>query len=548
MLIRKKILFSSLSFSLILIGILVITVANSVVAKGKKDVLVVALESGPNGMDLHAAGVNRPGYGLFWNVYDRLLTYGVKTAPNGDLMYDYTVLAPELAESWKVSQDGKSITFKLRKDATFHDGTAVTAEDVKWSFDRAVSVGGFASFQMRAGSLEKPEQFEAVDRHTFRIHLLRKDKLTLPDIAVPVPAIFNSKVVKKHITKSDPWGTKWTKTHVAGGGAFMIETWKPKVRTVYKRFDDWKSGPLPEVKRVIALDIPSASTRRAMLERGDVDMSFDLPPKDVSELAEGGKMKVVGVPIENFSWSLEMNVNMKPFDNMKVRQAVAYAVPYQKIMDAAFYGRALPLYGGKSFSPATVEWPQPSPYTTDLNKAKKLLQEAGYANGFQTTLTINIGKGTVSEPMALLIQESLSKLAITVKINKVPGSNFRGAIAKKNLPMLLNDFGGWLNYPDYYFFWAYYGNTKKEGGKPPLFNTMAYADPVMDALIDQARVVEYLSPTYNSLAKAFIEKAFVETPRVPIAQAYLNVAMQKNVVGYQYWFHRQVDFRQIAKK
>ena len=75
-----------------------------------------------------------------------------------------------------------------------------------------ISVGGFASFQMRAGSLEKPEQFEVVGDHVFRVKLLRKDKLTLPDIAVPVPAIFNSELVKKHITSDDPWGVKWTKT------------------------------------------------------------------------------------------------------------------------------------------------------------------------------------------------------------------------------------------------------------------------------------------------------------------------------------------------
>ena len=152
----------------------------------------------------------------------------------------------------------------------------------------------------------------------------------------------------------------------------------------------------------------------------------------------------------------------------------------------------------------------------------------------------------MTEPMGLLIQESLSKIGIKVEINKIPGSAFRGAIAKKNLPMVLNDFGGWLNYPDYFFFWAYYGNTKS-GGKPPLFNTMAYADPAMDDLIDQARVAEYQSPAYNGLVKSFIEKAWNDVPRVTLLQAYLDVAMQKNVSSYQYWFHRRIDYRQIDK-
>ena len=101
-----------------------------------------------------------------------------------------------------------SVLFKLRRNAKFHDGTPVTAKDVKWSLDRAVTVGGFPTFQMKAGSLEKPEQFVVVDDHTFRVDFLRKDKLTLMDLAVPVPCVFNSELVKKHATEKDPVGAR----------------------------------------------------------------------------------------------------------------------------------------------------------------------------------------------------------------------------------------------------------------------------------------------------------------------------------------------------
>jgi len=97
-----------------------------------------------------------------------------------------------------------SVTFRLRKDATFHDGTPVTARDVKWSLDRAVSVGGFPTFQMKAGSLEKPEQFVVLDEHTVRVDFLRKDRLTVPDLAVIVPCIVNSGLVQKNATTNDP--------------------------------------------------------------------------------------------------------------------------------------------------------------------------------------------------------------------------------------------------------------------------------------------------------------------------------------------------------
>ena len=170
----------------------VCTLAAPALAQSRNETLIVVVESGPNSMDIHGVGTNRPAYQASWNLYDRLMTFGIKTLPDGTRSYDYTVLRPELAESWQTAADGMSVTFRLRKDARFHDGTPVTAKDVKWSFDRAVTVGGFPTFQMKAGSLEKPEQFAVIDDYTFKVSFLRRDKLTMPDLAVPVPVIMRS--------------------------------------------------------------------------------------------------------------------------------------------------------------------------------------------------------------------------------------------------------------------------------------------------------------------------------------------------------------------
>ncbi len=201
-------------------------------AQSRNETLIVVVESGPNSMDIHGVGANRPAYQASWNLYDRLMTFGIKTLPDGTRSYDYSVLRPELAESWQVATDGMSVTFKLRQDARFHDGTPVTAKDVKWSFDCAVTVGGFPTFQMKAGSLEKPEQFVVIDDHTFKVTFLRRDKLTMPDLAVPVPVIMNSELAKKHLTPSDPWAMEWVKSNDAGSGAYKLESWKPGTETV----------------------------------------------------------------------------------------------------------------------------------------------------------------------------------------------------------------------------------------------------------------------------------------------------------------------------
>ena len=504
----------------------------------RRELLIVANETGPNSLDIHTVGANRPSYGVSWICYDRLMTFGKKQA-GGQWTYDYTRLEPELAESWQLASDGMSVLFKLRRNAKFHDGTPVTAKDVKWSFDRAVTVGGFPTFQMKAGSLEKPEQFVVVDDHTFRVDFLRKDKLTLMDLAVPVPGIYNSELVKKNATEKDPWGLDWTKNNVAGGGAYRLESYKPGQEIIYARFEDWKSGKLPKIRRIVQREIPSAGNRRALLEKGDIDMTYEMPPKDFLEMSQAGKVAVSTTPIENALWYVGMNVKTGPFANQKVRQAVAWALPYDKIMDSAMYKRATRMYGDKDNKADAATWPQAHGYRQDIARAKALMQEAGMAAGFETTLSFDLGGATVSEPACVLIQEALGQIGIKCTINKIPGSNWRAALLKKDMPLILNRFGGWLNHPEYFFFWCYHGQNA-------VFNTMSYQNAGMDKLIDAARF-ETDRKKYETQVRAFVDMSFAEVPRIPLAQPNFDVAMQKSIRGYTYWFHLQPDYRDLEK-
>ena len=509
-------------------------------AQSRQEILLVITEYGPNNFDIHGVGTNRPGYEVSWNCYDRLMSHGTKALADGTLSYDRDKFTPELAEDWNATDT--SITFRLRKDAKFHDGTPITAKDVKWSFDRAVSVGGFPTFQMKAGSLEKPDQFVAVDDRTFRVDFIRKDKLTIPDLAVIVPGIYHSELVKKHATDKDPWGLDYTKNNIAGGGAYKVARWQAGTEVVFERFDDWKSGALPKVKRVIWRTVPSAGNRRALIERGDADISVDLPNKDFVELKQADKVAVITNLIGNGIGYIGMNCKKPPFNNLKVRQAVAYALPYQKIMDAVMFGLAGPLFGAKPGQPIQPVWPQPHPYSTDLAKARQLLAEAGHPNGFDTTLSFDLGFAAVNEPLCVLVQESLTQIGIKTIINKVPGANWRGELLKKEMPLISNFFSGWLDYPEYFFFWCYHGQDA-------VFNTMSYQDKDMDSMIDAARAAAAIGDetVYDKNVTGFIQKAFDEVPRIPLFQPTLSMAMQKNVSGYRYWFHRQLDYRTLAK-
>jgi len=511
-------------------------------AQSRQETLLVLVEAGVNSLDMHGVGTSSRSSLVAWNLYDRLVSFGRKTLPDGTQTYDSSTIVPELAESYTVSPDGKSFVFKIRRGATFHDGAPVTAHDVKWSYDRAVTVGGFPTFQMAAGSLTKPEQFTAVDDYTFRVDLPQRDKLALPDMAVVVPAIYNSKLAKQHATEKDPWAMEWMKSNDAGSGAFKLDKWTPGQEITFNRFDEWKNGPLPKIKRVVMREVPSAGNRRALMERGDADVVLDTPQKDASEIVAekgSGKYVVAGVPVENSLKYLGMVTTQKPFDNVKVRQAIAYAVPYEQIYKTAIYGRGRMMNGAPMDAPKDASWPQPFPYSTDLEKAKKLLVEAGYPEGFETTISFDMGEATADEPTAVLIQEALGKLGIKVAIEKIPSANFRSAMLQKNRALHLASFGGWLNYPDYFFFWGYHGQNA-------VFNTMSYQNKEMDALIDASRYEENPAK-YKDVMMKFIRKAMDDVPRMPLYQQMLDVGMQKNVKGYTYWFHRQLDFRQFEK-
>ncbi|OWU82988.1 ABC transporter substrate-binding protein [Oceanicola sp. 22II-s10i] len=500
-----------------------------------RDTVVVASGETINSLDLHRTGTNRASYEVAINCYDRLIRFGTKTTPEGGVSFDYSQIVPELAESWTTSEDGLVITFKLKPNAVFQDGTPVTAQDVKWSFDRAVSVGGFPTTQMKAGGLERPDQFAAVDDHTFTVTLDRPSKLSLPDLAVPVPFIINSKLAMEHATDKDPWAMEYLHQNTIGSGAYKVIRWDNGQQLVYERFDGWVGGLTPAVKRVVRREVPSAATKRALVERGDVQVAFGISDKDASELS--GMLKVDSTPIANCVHALCLNTNFEPFTDPNVRKAIAWAVPYEDIFKTAAYGRGAPLWGGTEEITDTA-WPRKSQYSTNLEKAKELMAASAYPDGFEVPLSIALDLAYWMEPAALLIQEAVGKLGIKTTIDKIPGANWRTAsLVEKRLEFHLENFAGWLDTPDYYFFWAYQ--------KGHLFNSSNYFNEEVEQLTNETLHMEMDDPEYAPKITRMFEIVLDELPRIPLWQPALNVAMN-GADGYEFWFHRQLDVRTLT--
>ena len=510
-------------------------------AQGRAETLLIVSESGPNNLDIHGVGTNVPGYEVSWNCYDRLISHEMKTLPNGTQYYDRDKFKMELADDMNIGD--MSATFKLREErelpgrqAGHRQGCQMVARPRR-DGRRLPDLPDGRRLAYQAGAVRRAGRLHGAHRFSAQGPAHHSGPRSNRAHASSIPSWSRSKATEK-----DPWGLEYTKLNTAGSGAYKVTTWNAGSEVILERNDAWKGGPLPKVRRVIWRMVPSAGNRRALLERGDADISYDLPNKDFVELRDAGKLTIASTPYSNGIQYIGMNVKNPPFDKLKVRQAVAYAIPYQKIMDAVLFGLAKPMFGAPANAATEPVWPQPHKFNTDMAKAKQLLAEAGYPEGFETTLSFDLGFAGVNEPICVLTQESLAQIGIKTTINKIPGATWRTELNKKVMPLYTNVFSGWLDYPEYFFIWCYHG-------KNSIFNTMSYQSQAMDAMIDAAGAAATTNDKggYEKDVEGFVDLAFADVPRIPLYQPYVNVAMQKNISGYQYWFHRRLDYRALVK-
>ncbi|POR51841.1 ABC transporter substrate-binding protein [Bosea psychrotolerans] len=497
-----------------------------------------------NTLDPNIPGSTREAFGLSLLTYDRLLSFGRKQL-NGKWVFDLDSIRGELAESYTVSPDGLKITFNLRKDAKFHDGTPVTAEDVKWSLDREVSANVLGKGQLLTGSLTSPDQFKIVDAHTFEVTLPKPDKLALANLAVVYPVIINSKLAKSHATAEDPWALNWLKDNTAGSGAYIIESYKPGETTILRRNPDWNRGSADKpasFKRIITQTVPEAATRANLVEKGDADIVIDLQATDAADLEKKGKLKVVSTPQYNSITFVSFNNQMPPFDKIEVRRAIAAALPYDDMFKAALFGRGAPLYGANwpdGKAPTGEVFPIPQPLKTDLAEAKKQLAAAGLPDGFSTTFSFNVGQASTAEPMAALLKESLGKVGIKVDIQKLPDAQMSTLINEKKVPFFTEGIVAWLPSMDYFYRNFYIG--------PIRWNYASLDDAKITEWAQAARF-EADKAKYASYGKDLNTRHFELMPQIPLWQPAQDAVMASSIDGYVYQFHRQIDFRDLSRK
>jgi peptide/nickel transport system substrate-binding protein len=371
--------------------------------------LTFAIPSDPPTLD-PAIEVGGPGYRYLVQTYEGLLEYKGDTAE----------LAPALAESWSVASDGLSITLKVRPNVKFHDGSVLDAETVKASIDRTVTMNRGGAFFLTA-----LKQVDIVDPMTVKL----VGKYQSVSLLYGLPKVYITG--KAHLNDPDH-GAAYLATNDSGTGPYALERWDKGQQIVLARYAGyWKGWAGPHVSRVIERVVPDAGAQQLLLERGEAQMvilaSIGITQDPKEEAAKPGIQMVTSKSYR--VTVISMNTQKGPLKDVRVRQAVSLAFDYAG-MRQIYKGYADPANDPlpKDFSAAYDS--SLVPFTQKLDEAKKLLTDAGYPSGGFSLKFVYTSTEPQAQLAALMVQQGLAKLGITVNVVAQPFATQLAEIAK----------------------------------------------------------------------------------------------------------------------
>jgi peptide/nickel transport system substrate-binding protein/oligopeptide transport system substrate-binding protein len=388
-----------------------------------------------------AIGYDWQNWSMIKSLFDGLMDYEAGT----------TTLRPDLAESYEISPDGQTFTFKLRKGVKFHNGREMTAEDVKYSIDRVVNPttqspgqGFFGSIkgyeEAAAGKADGLSGITVVDPLTVKFELTRPDATFLHVMAVN----FSHVVPKEEVEK---YGADFGKNPV-GTGAFKLAEWTLGQRVVFAKNPDYWNKGLPYLDKITFEIGQEPIVALLRLQKGEIDVPGDgIPPAKFQEVMNDPDQKARVVEGGQLHTGyVTMNVNIPPFDNVKVRQAVNMAINKDRIVQL-INNRAVP--ANQPLPPSMPGYAKDyKGYPYDAAKAKELLAEAGHAEGFETDLYV---MNTDPNPrIAQGIQQDLAAIGIKANIQALAQANVIAAGGEKEgAPMIWSGGMAWIaDFPD----------------------------------------------------------------------------------------------------
>ncbi|MDL2294232.1 ABC transporter substrate-binding protein [Ruminococcaceae bacterium OttesenSCG-928-D13] len=460
----------------------------------EKDTLTWVQGADVTSLDPHV-GKETPAVMVTCNIFDTLLGKDENGHPT-----------PCLAESWE-SVDELTWTFKLRQDVTFHDGTPMTSADVKFSLERAIA-SAFVSYVV-----DFIDTVTADDEYTVTIKTKSPYGPILANLAVPFTAI-----VPKAAVEADEDAFV---VNPIGTGAFKFVEWKQGDSIKLEANENYWGGA-PATKNLVMRVVPEAAQRLIALENGETDLAYEIGPNDLSKVRDHANLELLEAPSLSVFY-LTLNTQNAPFDNVKVRQAIRYAIDKPLIVDSMLYGSGEP--ADATIPPAAFGYSARSKvYDYNLELAKELMEEAGYADGFTCELSVNDNPTRVE--ICQVVQSQLKEIGINVEIQVLEFGSWIDQLGTGEHEM---SFTGWTCSTadaDYSYYSLFHSSQTGYPG-----NDAFLMDPKVDELVEKGR--ESANGDERQAAYDELEEYLGDlTPYTPIYYSNVNVGASSKVQNF----------------
>jgi len=435
---------------------------------------------------------------------------------------------PSLAESWKMSEDGKTWVFKIRDNIKFHDGSKLNAEAVSFNFHRWMDIdspyhaGHFSYWSYSFGGFPGiVKSVTALSDYSLEIVLNEPYAPFLSVLSMPSFGIASPEAIMKY--------NENLKLSPVGTGPFMFESWEKNIQiTLEKNKDYW--GTKAKVDQVVFKKISSQISKIDLLLDGEVHIVDGLNPSEVDQSRTDKRLKLYYRPYFNISY-MALNHNIEPFDNLKVRQAISLLIDKNEMINDDPNPLTRP---ANTFLPPvllgyheSIKSPEP-----DVNAAKRLLSEAGYPDGFTTSLWVmDQPRGYISNPVqvAKFLQSELSKASITVDLHIIKWDTFIEAIKEGDHPMAIVGWNGDIVDPDNFLYTFFSSENTKSG---LALNYSFYENPTVDRLLEQARNVtdvEFRKSLYREIQEIIAS----EVVSIPLTHTMTAIGSSNLVKGFE---------------
>lgn len=472
--------------------------ASTTKSEETKDTLTIAMEEDSTTLDpveqnsIYSENILR-------QIFDTLLV----RLPNGEMEY-------RLAES--IDQvDDLSYEIKLKEGVKFSNGEELTSEDVQYTLERAAGSSTFGYIFQKID----PASYDATDPLVLSFKLTEPDATFIPALSHPAASI-----VDKTTTESagDGFGDA-----PIGTGPFVLDTWN-KLDSVNLSYNENYWGQKPSFDKMVFRIIPEASNRVIELESGQVDLALEIAPNDISKVEENENLSLHR-KMDNSVHFMGLNVAQAPFDNLKAREAINYAVDMQAIIDSVYMGAGKVATGpiNPNFEYSIAD--ELKPFERDLEKAKALFAEAGVKEG--DTLKLYTSQDQTRKDMATIIQSQLAEVGINVEITSLEWGAYVDALENKEHNMFVMSWTPSIVDAHYTLFAPYHSQNSGVGP-----NYMFYSNPELDALIESG----HSSSDEGERAKVYKEAQEFIMKDLPVVYAQYGeqlIGTQSNVGNFE---------------